>query len=375
MKILFITKDNPFGVGGANFAGHAYLRAFSEISDGNVDVFMASSVKDDDSICVSNYYKIEDRPIIEKLLSVFTGQMHRYVKPVLNHLKNHNDYDFCVFNNSKVSRGLIKKVMSYGIKTITIHHNCEIEFFDDNTTNILFRLLYRHHVIRTERKAYQLSNYNLFLTRQDIRTFEKKYSNNQKNNYLLGTFEFKSVPELSNRLFDVNHPTFAITGSLCTVQGVDGVKYFFDQLYSYLPRDCKVIISGRSPSQDIKQLCEKHNNVTLVANPEDINSVINLADIYVCPTRLGGGLKLRVMDGLRLGIPVITHKCSARGYDEMENEGIMWSFADQKEFSKAINTLLDRISNNLITKENVRSKYLSYFSYEAGLNRLKSIIN
>lgn len=378
MRILFICKDNPYGIGGGNFATHAYLRAFSDMCAGNIDVFMAAHIKEDDSIKVAHFYRVPERSIADKLLSVFTGYRHRNVKPVLRHLEKDHDYDYCVFNNSNVSSGIIERTESYGIKAITIHHNYEVEFFRDNMP-LAARLLYLHHVRKTERNAYIRSHYNLFLTQQDIETFRREYGDDNGTANLLGTFEYKDIKEnIEHQNIKSNNQDnklkIAITGSLCTVQGVDGIKYFFKELYDYLPSSYEVTISGRSPEPEVVRLCESKANVHLVANPDNISDVIRQSDIYLCPTRLGGGLKLRVMDGLRLGIPVVTHSCSARGYDVFRDSGFFYEFSSPKEFGHAIEILQEAYSRGEVDRQRIRNEYLRVFSYEAGFQRLKQIV-
>ena len=375
MRILFISKDNPFGLGGGNFATRAYLQAFSELCNGNIDVFLADSIHEDNSINVHAYYKTPERSFFKRVYSVLRGnELSRYPDAVKRHLSKNTKYDLCVFNNSKVAAGLIEFVGGKGVRTVTIHHNVEPEYVRDNTPNPLLRALLVHHVRCAERNSFFLSDYNLFLTQQDFDAFLTLYGENKKTNRVLGTFEFKDLPSISHKEFNDKEVTIAITGSLCTVQGVDGIRYFFDELYPSLPLNVGVIISGRKPTDEIIHMCEQHERVKLVPNPEDMNSIINQADIYVCPTRLGGGLKLRVMDGLRLGIPVISHTCSARGYDDFEGSDFFQSFNDKKGFKEALTKVLNNYESGIITREIIQKQYAFAFSYEVGLSRLKEII-
>ena len=57
-KVLFLTAANPMGIGGGCFASHAYLRAFSDIYEGRVDVVMADSWEEnwDVNIKIENYF-------------------------------------------------------------------------------------------------------------------------------------------------------------------------------------------------------------------------------------------------------------------------------------------------------------------------------
>ena len=377
MKILFVNINNPFGVGGGEFATHAYLQALSELSKGDVDVFIREDIKIEDSI-KANYIVVPERHLLSRLKSLFAGHLHRNVKAVRQRLAEGVRYDYCVFNNSKTSTGLIKQAKLLGIKVVTIHHNVEYEFVRDNISNWLRRSLMTLLVRKAERTAWHLSDYNLFLTRQDLHAFEKLYGSTNSVNGVIGTFEYNPLPPIPHPSPVIHHPsplTFAITGTLCLEQGIDGVRYFFNELYQYLPEGSKVIISGRNPTEEVKALCNSNRNVQLIANPQDMNEVINMADVYLCPTRLGGGLKLRVMDGLRLGLPVIAHFRSARGYDALVGSDCLSVFSNQEEFASELQKMVLKIQAGTIQRSLIRQRYEEVFSYQAGLTRLKDILS
>lgn len=374
-RALFVTKDDPFGIGGGCFATRSYLKAFSELCNGNIDVFLNAGIKTDLSIQVKNYYFTQSRGIFSKIRSIFSGELHRHTKAVQEKLlKSDVKYDLCVFNNSKVSAGLINSVKRKGIQVVTIHHNVEPEYVRDNTPNPLLRALMVHHVRRAERESYLMSDFNLFLTQQDMDSFHQLYGKCKGKEGVIGTFEVNNLPELKVKKTDQDHLIFAITGSLCTVQGVDGIVYFFEELYKFVPKSAEIIISGRKPTQTVIDYCNNHNNVRLVANPVDMTEIINQSDIYICPTRLGGGLKLRVMDGLKLGIPVITHSCSARGYDAFMEGNYLTVFNNGNEFGKELEKQIKMLKEGRLSRNVVRRRYEELFSYEAGYMRVKSIM-
>ncbi len=375
MRILFICKDNPFGVGGGSYATHAYLRAFSDLSKGDIDVFMASYIKEDPSIPVAHYYRVEPRTLIKRALSLFSGNLHRNVPAVRKHLRQDAHYDLVVFNNSRVTSGLIRQVKDLGIPVATIHHNMETEFFVDNTPNPFIRHLFTGRIRSAERNAYRLSDFNLFLTKRDEERFNEYYGKSQGKSFCIGVFEFKDIPRLPLKE-SVNDPLIvAITGSLCTVQGIDGVMFFLKELLPCLPKEMRVIISGRSPAKEIYEACKYCDNVEIIPNPSDMERVISKADIYLCPTRLGGGLKLRIMDGLRMGTPVISHVRSARGYEQFVEIGCMAVFNDANDFQEALNYIVEGILTKRVTRSFVRERYDKLFSYEAGYARLKEIFS
>ena len=373
-KILFLTPMNPLGIGGGSFATHAYLRAFSDLYHGNVDILMADTWKDgwDQRVKVRNTFIAESLPLVNYGLSLFTGEIQRYSRVAKKILEEHpNDYSCVVSNGSSISGKLIQTTRKLGIKLITIHHNFEPEYFADNSKG-LHRFLYLPIVRKLEKKAYQNSDVNLFLTHQDLEKFHYEYGDNNKKNAVIGVFEFEDYKLPVLQKHESQRLTFVITGSLCTMQGVDGILYFFKDLYQYLPSNANIIIAGRNPDNAVVSLCDSHKNVTLIPNPQDISEVIGTGNIYICPTRVGGGLKLRVMDGLKLGLPVITHTCSARGYDMFLETPYLKSFKDGREFKKAIDEILANIE--VYSKEEIIERYRRSFSYAEGFKRLKRIL-
>lgn len=373
-NVLFLTPMDPTGIGGGSFATHAYLRSISEILEGNVDILLADCWSRDmgRDINVDKIYVACKRPVLNTLMSVITGEIQRFSEPAKKIIKgNPNRYSFLVSNGSSISGNLVDIANRYGIKIVTIHHNYEPEYFRDNYTG-LNKLLYMPHVKRLERNAYMNSALNIFLTQQDLEKFRKVYGECKGRCEVIGVYEYGDYVNQNVINKQNENITFVITGSLCTMQGIDGVKYFFSTLYSSLPADSKVIIAGRNPSPEIIDKCAEHSNVELVANPSDMSKVISSGDVYICPTRLGGGLKLRVMDGLKLGLPVITHSCSARGYDKMFETGCVKVFDTKEEFEQAVTEICNNMSR--CKKEQIMEKYKSIFSYERGKQRMRFVL-
>ena len=201
--------------------------------------------------------------------------------------------------------------------------------------------------------------------------FRRVYGLAQGMSFVGGAFEYKnySAPQVYSRL--EKELTFVITGSLSNYQTTDAVGYFFSELYRYLPDDCRVIIAGRNPTKKVLDLCGIYKNVRVIPNPVDMDEVVSQADIYICATRIGGGLKLRVMDGLKNGIPVITHACSARGFDAFENEPVFKVFDSPKEFESGLKDLIALCESGNYGKERIKEIYRNHFSFESGLERLK----
>ncbi|WP_173474956.1 glycosyltransferase [Fibrobacter succinogenes] len=378
MKILYICMHNPFGRGdGGDLASHAYFNAFCKLANGAIDLICSNEIElknnSEDNFTKGKIFFAPERPFFYKLLSVVTGRLNRYTRFAKRIIKK-GHYEYVVFDHSSIAGQLVDYAKKNGVKTITIHHNYEYEYYKDNS-KWLNRLLFLHHVVRNEKKAYQKSDLNLFLTKQDLVTFENVYKHSLNKNAVLGTFEYMSNTHLPQIRQNENGDciTFSITGTLCSFQTNDGIKYFFSKLFSCMPSKCKVIISGKNPTEDIILLCREHANVKLIKNPENMDDVIQQSDVYLCPTRIGGGLKLRVMDGLRNGIPVLCHEKAARGYDFFYDTPFFKIFHNEMEFKEYLIELIENVQEKNFSRIFIQEKYEEYFSFNSGFQRLKSI--
>ena len=111
-SLLYITNQDPNGVGGGCFASHAYLKAFSKIFDGRVTLCISDTCKEQDKeIKIEATYRVPQRSIVEKSMSVYTGDMHRFTKYVLKLIiNNRTHFDYCVFDHNKLAGSLIKDI-------------------------------------------------------------------------------------------------------------------------------------------------------------------------------------------------------------------------------------------------------------------------
>ncbi len=379
MKVLFVTRSYLFQNNGGANASKAYVKAFSLIYKNLTIVYPENVYGQSDKYIPENVNRIpclDTRSNIVKGLDMYRGHLHRFYVPVKRVL-NKEDFDIVIFDNSITSLGLIKCAKRKGCKIITIHHNVEMEYLKDNPVSILYSLPYKHYVKKAEKVALLNSSLNFTLTRNDADTFSKMIPKHILHLYKIGVFEFSnSVPPLSNKsniMDSSGNMVFVISGSLYFRQSekpiVDFLRHYYPLLKEKYPKT-KIIITGRNPS---KQLCETvlhTKDVELVPNPDDINEVISKANYYICPINAGGGLKLRVMDGLKLGLAAVVHRVASRGYEDFIEKKILFEYCDTKTFLYAIDSLI----LSKVSSRSVYEAYLQNFSLEAGINRIETAL-
>ena len=300
--------------------------------------------------------------------------MHRF-QSVVTRLLKANQYDLCIFDHNCVAGSLVKLCKRRGVKTIVLNHNCEFEYYRDNHPSVLHRMLLLPVVKRNERQAYQLCDYNIFLTKEDKELFAQFYGASDTTKVVGGCFMRKGEQLDTNALkpFNERRLKAVISGTIGNVQNLDGINYFLNELYPCVPKDMDVVIAGKNPPAELIERLKRFGNIELIANPKDMDAVLRDCDIYLCPTRLGGGMKLRVMDGLRNGLPVIAHKVSARGYSAFYEAGYLETFKDKEDFEKILIKLIEDIKSSRINKEDIVACTMKKLSFESAIVNLESI--
>lgn len=379
-KILFVASLNPFANGGGAQATHAYL-------DACLDIYGSSNVSlmiDDTALIPNEYQNLEvirvpNRNLINQSIGYLRGFLSRFTESLLDYLvKNREQYKLCIINGSLVGGRAIPKINNLGIRTAVIYHNYEVEYHRDNRTTESLKGHYLGMIKRLEGLSFKESNLNLFLTAQDEQLFRDAYGLEKGNNYILGTFDYKDRKEevltKSKKEYDLS-----ISGSLSNYQTTVGVVDFHEKylpiVKKYIP--ClKIIMTGRNPSPTIKDIQEKENDVyTIVPNPVDILSVVQKGNIYLCPTCIGGGLKLRAMDGLKCGMPVLVHEVSARGYNFYFDKPYFKVYHDEASFENGLIDLLKYLESSQGHADIIKRDYYEYFGYQKGLERMSQALS
>lgn len=378
MKILYILKHNPWGIGGGCYACRNYMDAFMDVFHGaDFDFCICEEyLKDRDTDYPENvrFVGVKPRGRLSKLMSPITGQLHRHQK-MASGLLRIGEYDYCVFDESGIAGSLVEAAKKYGVKTIVINHNYQVEYSRDNTKSWLKRQLILPVVEQCERVSYLNCDYNIFLTEEDKAKFKEVYGASTTKDFVGGCFLRKGDEIKSDclRPFNNDRLKIVISGTMGNVQNLDGLTYFLDELYPLMPDGMDVVLTGKNPPQSLIKRVEDYPNITIIPNPKDILLIIEQCDIFLCPTRLGGGMKLRVMDGFRCGLPVIAHKISARGYSGFEKEGYLWSFEGKEDFKSCINDIKMQISERRISKQDISDFASQNFAFEERTKTLKNI--
>jgi glycosyltransferase involved in cell wall biosynthesis len=101
-------------------------------------------------------------------------------------------------------------------------------------------------------------------------------------------------------------------GNLSYAPNVEGVSWLCESVLPLLGA-VEVAIVGSSPSDELRQLEERDPRVTVVGDPEDVAPWYAAARVAVVPLLHGGGSRLKLIEALAHGRPVVSTTAGAAG--------------------------------------------------------------
>jgi glycosyltransferase involved in cell wall biosynthesis len=130
-------------------------------------------------------------------------------------------------------------------------------------------------------------------------------------------------------------------GNYLHYPNVDAVLYFYQEIWpkakALLPK-LKFTIVGHAPPPEIQSLTQD-DSITVTGRVDDVTPYIRRGHIFICPVRLGGGFRGKILEAMAVGRPIVSTSLGAEGIPSNDGENII--IADNPEgFAAGIEQLL-----------------------------------
>jgi glycosyltransferase involved in cell wall biosynthesis len=113
-----------------------------------------------------------------------------------------------------------------------------------------------------------------------------------------------------------------------------GIKWFFDEIRPRLFDSIKLLIVG-----SISKYAPVYDNVTCLPSVENIADAYNRSKISICPILGGTGMKIKIVEALSFGLPVVTTTKGIAGFPAKNKSGCLIADSPGK-FARSIHMLL-----------------------------------
>jgi polysaccharide biosynthesis protein PslH len=120
-------------------------------------------------------------------------------------------------------------------------------------------------------------------------------------------------------------PTVIFCGAMDYIPNVDALRWYFVSIHQLLRRsvpNLQVLIVGRNPTPEVQGYAGLPG-VTVTGGVEDVREYYRRAWLQIVPLRIGGGTRLKIVESMAIGTPVVSTTIGAQGLGLVHEHDIL----------------------------------------------------
>ena len=392
MKILFIAATIPYDLvphaGGQTL--NFYIKKFAENPSNKVRL-TAYCTREELGKVDCRKYNIEFFPILKpqgvrkyvidflninskintlhKYANIMTYTTAKLLKNELRSMKNNGYYpDIIIMEWTQISIQVdnVKRIFPKA-KLVASEHDVTYQgkyrYFEIEKRKIIkkYKHLQANNMKRREINAFSKCHLVVTHNVKDKKILISDGIEDEKIHTIVPYFHRSSL------LRDRKNNDIIFYGSMNRYENEQAVVWFIEQVMPKIHNnEVRFVIVGNKPSDRLRRLSENNKKrIILTGYVDSIDPFFSEAMCFVCPLFLGAGIKVKVLEALYSGIPVITNEVGIEGIPAVNGRDyIKAESAD--EYVDAIDGLI----SGRITEDELCGKMFieNYFSYEISFN-------
>ncbi|MEM9399517.1 MAG: glycosyltransferase [Verrucomicrobiota bacterium] len=329
-KILFLTTILPQKQRmGSEVASQCFIDALTAIG---CDVTVAGYMRVDDVFETSPNEIVVDQRYIETkksklntfiwlnlsfLLRLPYSAAKYYSKLYKNCVREcfkKNDYDIVIIDHPQL--GWLQKIVKAASKErkyrlIAIAHNVEHEIYFNNAnsaSNLASKWIYQREAFLVKKMEDALAaqaEQVWALTEYDATYFNKLGASVEAIPFALPPgLSTRPQADCPDKIFDIG-----LIGSWAWKPNEEGLCWFLEEVYPYLPKDFNVQVAGRGA----EWLTEQYPDIHYVGFVPDAQVFMAQARVVAIPTLSGGGIQIKTLDAIASGSKIVATPIALRG--------------------------------------------------------------
>ncbi len=166
--------------------------------------------------------------------------------------------------------------------------------------------------------------------------------------------------------------TLLFFGLLSYVPNIDGVTHFIENIWPHIAKAnsdvCLKIVGGRPPPS---LLALAGPRIEFTGFVPDLRPHLAAAAVVVVPLRLGGGTRLKIVEGMAMGKAIVSTKLGAEGIEVVSGRDLL--IADEpEEFAGAVSRLLANPELAARIGQSARQIAVQQYSWRSAAQKLEN---
>jgi glycosyltransferase involved in cell wall biosynthesis len=137
-------------------------------------------------------------------------------------------------------------------------------------------------------------------------------------------------------------PTVLFTGTMDFRPNVDAMLWFAEAIWPRLHAarpGLRCLIVGKAPDARLLAAARRQDGLEVIGAVPDVRPFLAQAAVYVVPMRMGSGVRLKVLEAMAAGVPVVSTRMGLEGVAAVPGEHVLLA-DDPPAFAAAVLRLL-----------------------------------
>ncbi len=166
-------------------------------------------------------------------------------------------------------------------------------------------------------------------------------------------------------------------GTLSWPPNVEGLQNFLSSVFPLLRQrvpEARFVVAGKGAPAWLERLARRTAGVEFVGPVEDAEPLYRRARVFIEASRSGGGTRLKVLNALARGLPVVASPEGAEGLELVAGEHLLIA-SDAESTAEAVRRLLSEDGLWRTLSENGRALVRSHYLAEAAYGPLDEVLS
>ena len=167
------------------------------------------------------------------------------------------------------------------------------------------------------------------------------------------------------------------TGFFGHAANQDAVSWFVREVWSTLAwrhPQLRFYVVGREPSREMHEMARKDPRIVVTGEVPEIAEYLSKAKIYVCPVRMGKGLRGKILQAMSSGVPVVSTSAGAEGITARSGRDIFLADTPHAMVENISLLLDDKVLRRFIGW-NARRLVVSRYSWPHCVDLLEQVLD
>ena len=180
------------------------------------------------------------------------------------------------------------------------------------------------------------------------------------------------VEEFAYSPLDFEEKSIVFVGNYLHFPNADAIVYFYDQIWPILKAkvpETKFTIVGQAPPPEIEKLA-RVEDIIVTGKVDDVKPFLRKGQVFICPVRLGGGFRGKILESMSIGRPIVSTRLGAEGIPAVHGENIL--IADEPDrFAQSIADLMNDLDLYSKVQKNGRRLVEDRYAWSEGVKILE----